>query len=57
VSKTLPPGFGSSPENPDSNGDGIDDYTPRIDLLPDGVVNILDVSKTLPPTFGQTCTP
>jgi hypothetical protein len=53
----LPPVFGSSPGAPDTNGDTIPDWSQRADLVPDGFINILDVSKTLPPIFGQSCTP
>jgi hypothetical protein len=57
VFKVLPPVFGSSPGNPDTNDDGIIDWSPRADLNPDGFINITDVFKVLPPFFGQSCTP
>jgi hypothetical protein len=57
VFEVLPPYFGSSPSNPDTNGDGIDDWNSRRDLVPDGVINILDVFMVLPPWFGSSCTP
>ena len=44
------------PAKPDMNSDGIIDWSPRRDLVPSGVINILDVNKTLPPFFGYVCT-
>jgi hypothetical protein len=58
VSEVLLPVFGSSPGAPDTNGDTIPDWSQRADLVPDGFINILDVSMTLPPYFGSTfCAP
>ncbi len=51
----LPPYFGSSPSNPDTNGDGIADWSPRADLSPDGLINLGDVFPVLPPVFGAGC--
>ena len=45
----LPPYLGS--------GTGDPDYSERRDLFPDGVINITDVFKVLPPMFGSSCTP
>ncbi len=56
VFNVLPPHFGSSPSNPDTNGDGIDDWSPRRDLVPDGFINLGDVFMVLPPYFGSNCT-
>ncbi len=56
VFNVLPPYFGSSPGNPDTNGDGIDDWSPRRDLVPDGFINLGDVFMVLPPYFGSNCT-
>ncbi len=53
----LPPYFGSSPSNPDTNGDGVIDWSVRRDLAPDGFINLGDVFMVLPPTFGSSCTP
>ena len=53
----LPPYFGSSPGIPDTNADGTIDWSPRRDLEPSGFINIIDVSKVLPPVFGSTCEP
>jgi hypothetical protein len=63
LNKLLPPplgSWGSSPGNPDPNGDGIDDWSPRRDLVIDGVINLPDLNKALPlplGTWGHTCTP
>jgi hypothetical protein len=56
VFNVLPPVFGSSPAVPDTNGDGIIDWSIRRDLWPDGVINITDVFLVLPPFFGSSCT-
>lgn len=56
VVQMTPPVFGSSTTNPDTDGDGIDDYTPRADLNPDGAINILDVVLITPPVYGSDCT-
>ncbi len=52
----LPPYFGSSPSNPDTNGDTVPDWSPRRDLVPDGFINLADVFMVLPPYFGSSCT-
>ena len=63
LNKMLPPplgAWGSSPGNPDPNGDGTDDWSPRRDLVIDGVINLPDLNKLLPAplgTWGHTCTP
>jgi hypothetical protein len=36
---------------------GQPNYSQRRDLVPDGVVNIREFLKVLPPYFGQSCTP
>jgi len=56
VFNVLPPHFGSSPSIPDTNGDGIIDWSPRRDLVPDGFINLGDVFMVLPPYFGYMCT-
>lgn len=48
IFNVLPPYFGSTAA-------GGDPYSPRRDLVPDGVINITDASKMLPPLFGSVC--
>jgi hypothetical protein len=56
VFNVFPPYFGSSPGNPDTNGDGTPDWSVRHDLVPDGVINLGDVLMVFPPFFGYMCT-
>jgi hypothetical protein len=47
MSEVLPPSFGSTSADPD--------YSARRDLKPDGIINLLDVGRVLPPVFGSVC--
>jgi len=45
--KLFPPHYGSA--------SGAPYYSPRKDVVPDGVINISGVFKLLPPVFGWSC--